>query len=490
MSFNGSGTFQINTAGQPVVAGTVITATAFNALTADLATGLSTCVTKDGQTTVTANLPMGGNKLTGLGAGTLGTDSARLSQVQGGVTSLLGVSGIDTISGSGSPQVTSYVTGQMFWFVASGTNTGATTLNIDSLGAKNITRGTAALAAGDIISGAVALVVYDGTQFQLLSIIRSIQTNGTIASAGTTNIGAANAEYLAVSGTTTITAFDTVAAGIYRVLKFDGILTLTHNGTSLILPGSASITTAANDVAGFRSLGSGNWRCEWYQRASGSALSTAASSITGQVAVANGGTGASTLTANNVILGNGTSAVQFVAPGTTGNILTSNGTTWTSTAAASSSKVVQQIYSSSTAYTTGTTTIPFDDTIPQNTEGTEFLTATITPTNTNNILVIEVQAIVSANNNVRVIGALFQDATANALNAVVWSNTGAVTGVRSGTIALRYRMTAGTTSSTTFRLRIGGDAATTIYFNGDNNTSARVFGGVCVSSIMITELTP
>jgi hypothetical protein len=282
MSFNGSGTFQINTAGQPVVAGTVITATAFNALTADLATGLSTCVTKDGQTTVTANLPMGGNKLTGLGAGTLGTDSARLSQVQGGVTSLLGVSGIDTISGSGSPQVTSYATGQMFWFVASGTNTGATTLNIDSLGAKNITRGTAALAAGDIISGAVALVVYDGTQFQLLSIIRSIQTNGTIASAGTTNIGAANAEYLAVSGTTTITAFDTVAAGIYRVLKFDGILTLTHNATSLILPGAANITTAAGDVAGFVSLGSGNWRCQWYQRASGAPVVNPAASETVQ----------------------------------------------------------------------------------------------------------------------------------------------------------------------------------------------------------------
>ena len=49
--------------------------------------------------------------------------------------------------------------------------------------------------------------------------------------------------------------------------------------------------------------------------------------------VANGGTGAATLTANNVILGNGTSAVQFVAPGTNGNVLTSNGTTWTSAAA-------------------------------------------------------------------------------------------------------------------------------------------------------------
>jgi hypothetical protein len=239
-------------------------------------------VTKDGQTTVTANLPMGGNKLTGLGAGTLGTDSARLSQVQGGVTSLLGVSGIDTISGSGSPQVTSYATGQMFWFVASGTNTGATTLNIDSLGAKNITRGTAALAAGDIISGAVALVVYDGTQFQLLSIIRSIQTNGTIASAGTTNIGAANAEYLSVSGTTTITAFDAVVAGIYRVLQFQGALTLTHNGTSLILPGAANITTAAGDVAGFVSLGSGNWRCQWYQRASGAPVVNPAASETVQ----------------------------------------------------------------------------------------------------------------------------------------------------------------------------------------------------------------
>jgi hypothetical protein len=57
MSYNGSGTFQINTSGQPVVAGTVISSTAFNALTADLATGLSTAITKDGQTTTTARIP-------------------------------------------------------------------------------------------------------------------------------------------------------------------------------------------------------------------------------------------------------------------------------------------------------------------------------------------------------------------------------------------------------------------------------------------------
>jgi len=57
MSYNGSGTFNINTAGQPVVTGTVISSTAFNALTSDLGTGLSTAITKDGQTTATARIP-------------------------------------------------------------------------------------------------------------------------------------------------------------------------------------------------------------------------------------------------------------------------------------------------------------------------------------------------------------------------------------------------------------------------------------------------
>ena len=55
--------------------------------------------------------------------------------------------------------------------------------------------------------------------------------------------------------------------------------------------------------------------------------------VTGTLPVANGGTGATTLTANNVLLGNGTSSPGFVAPGTNGNVLTSNGTTWTSAAA-------------------------------------------------------------------------------------------------------------------------------------------------------------
>jgi len=81
MAYNGAGTFLINSAGQPVVAGTTISETVFNALTADLAAGLSTAITKNGQTTPTANIPMGGFKLTGLGTGVANTDAANVGQV-------------------------------------------------------------------------------------------------------------------------------------------------------------------------------------------------------------------------------------------------------------------------------------------------------------------------------------------------------------------------------------------------------------------------
>jgi hypothetical protein len=98
-----------------------------------------------------------------------------------------------------------------------------------------------------------------------------LNTQGAdIASGSTTNLAAATGVYLNITGTTTINSFGTVAAGAERVLTFTGILTLTYNATSMILPGSANITTAAGDTATFRSLGGGNWRCVDYLRANGS----------------------------------------------------------------------------------------------------------------------------------------------------------------------------------------------------------------------------
>jgi hypothetical protein len=75
---------------------------------------------------------------------------------------------------------------------------------------------------------------------------------------------------------------------------------------------------------------------------------SAAQINSGTLGVARGGTGASTLTANNVLLGNGTSALQAVAPGTSGNVLTSNGTTWTSAAPAAAAPVVDTFNSNGT----------------------------------------------------------------------------------------------------------------------------------------------
>ena len=94
----------------------------------------------------------------------------------------------------------------------------------------------------------------------------------TLASAATVNIGAAAANSITISGTTTITAFDSIAAGAVRRVTFSGALILTHNATSLILPTGANLTTAAGDVAEFQSLGSGNWRCDYYSKASGAAV--------------------------------------------------------------------------------------------------------------------------------------------------------------------------------------------------------------------------
>ena len=94
-----------------------------------------------------------------------------------------------------------------------------------------------------------------------------------VASATTTDIGAAAGRIVDVTGTTTITSFGTVAAGIWRVVRFKGALTLTHNATSLILPTGANITTAAGDCLIAVSLGSGNWVVTHYQRKSGDPVS-------------------------------------------------------------------------------------------------------------------------------------------------------------------------------------------------------------------------
>lgn len=105
------------------------------------------------------------------------------------------------------------------------------------------------------------------------AVVRLLASANSISSASTTDLSTVNDTFITVSGTTTITALGTLTSGVYKWLIFSGALTLTHNGTSLILPTAANITTAAGDCGLFLSLGAGNWRCLTFIRAATGAFS-------------------------------------------------------------------------------------------------------------------------------------------------------------------------------------------------------------------------
>jgi hypothetical protein len=183
MARNGSGTYSLP-AGNPVTTGTTISSTWANSTLNDISSALTASLAYDGQTTPVANLPMGGYVHTNVGNATVRTNYPSSGQVQDGtLTYLTSVSGTDTITATAPISMTAYATGQVFRFISAGANTTTSvTLNINSIGAKNITKnGTTALAASDIPSGAVVMVTYDGTQFQIsgVSVTSILGSNNT-----------------------------------------------------------------------------------------------------------------------------------------------------------------------------------------------------------------------------------------------------------------------------------------------------------------------
>ena len=148
--------------------------------------------------------------------------------------------------------------------------------------------------------------------------------------------------------------------------------------------------------------------------------------------------------------------------------------------------VVQVVNFSTSDHATGTTVLPYDNTIPQKTEGDQYLSVSITPKSAANYLLIVVNAYgghSAALTHCTV--ALFQDDTANALAAQGWY-TSETQGSISRGINLIYKMTAGTDTATTFKVRMGGSQPGTFTFNGYNG--AALYGGVSVSSITIYEI--
>jgi hypothetical protein len=177
MPYNGSGTFNRVYDWTTDEANSInIEASRMDGEDDGFATGLSTCITKDGQTTISANIPFNSKKITGLGNGTARADSIALGQVQDGTYGTLGTTGgsADTYTASPSPSITAYATGMRFIIKISADNTGASTLNISAVGAKDMKKydgagAKIALEAGDLQQDQYYDAFYDGTDIVVLN---------------------------------------------------------------------------------------------------------------------------------------------------------------------------------------------------------------------------------------------------------------------------------------------------------------------------------
>lgn len=274
------------------------------------------------------------------------------------------------------------------------------------------------------------------------------------------------------TGVATALAVNTGLAG--AVVLFDGALGTPASGTltnATGLPISTGVSGLGTGVATALAVNVGSAGAPVVN---GGALGTPSSGTltnatglpiiagtTGTLSAARGGTG-------------------LTSVGTSGNVLTSDGTNWTSAAIPSKSQIVSATNTSTIDISSSV--IPYDNTAPQNTEGTEILTVTITPKSASSKLLIQFSGGFTQLNDGRLVTyALFQDSGASAI---------AVSAVGSGgnaTVAippLTYVMTSGTTSATTFKVRAGVSSSVgSALINGSG-----YYNGLMAQTLVVTEI--
>lgn len=310
MARNGSGTYTLP-AGNPVVTGSTISSTWANNTLGDIGTALTGSIAKDGQTTPTANLPMGGFAHTNVADATVRAQYATAGQAQDSAfTFLTSPAGTNAITATASLGMAAYVTGQRFFFVAPATNTGACTLNINAIGVKSITKqGATALLAGEIISGSVVQVVYDGTQFQLLNPYSA-------------SIGPTTSLISSLSLTSNVVTINTTAA--HGILINDSVVVTAVTNTAV--NGSFTVASVPTSTSFTYALVSSNITAT---PDTGTVLDNSFLNLTnnakGILPLIHGGTGANSFTPNAAFVGGATStsAIDAVRPGQLGNVLTS-----------------------------------------------------------------------------------------------------------------------------------------------------------------------
>jgi hypothetical protein len=299
----------------------------------------------------------------------------------------------------------------------------------------------------------------------------TVTTDTTLTKTTGSSLGATSSQYAIIIASPTsaaITITAPAASKTYVVNNTSGTYTVTFKAV-----GQTGVTLAVFEKCVIAFNGTD------FVKVASTVVS--ATGLTGTVPVANGGTGSSTLTLNNVLLGNGTSALQAVAPGTSGNILTSNGTTWTSAAPASGSKVIQVV--SATTTTEVNVTSAYAD---------SGVTATITPTSASNKVLVWISSNIgsgspSAGNYPNGTYQILRDATiiygptGNMIS--FWNPSPSISGsgterLSVGTLSVNFLDTPATTSATTYKLQ------------GRSNANLRFQNNTSNGSIILMEVTP
>jgi hypothetical protein len=200
MARNGSGTY--SNPYPNFVSGTVISSSEVDANNSDIATALTQSIAVDGQSVVTASIPLAANKLTGVAVGSAATDSLNLGQAQAEAFIWCGTASgsADAITLAPSPAITAYAAGQRFVWMASGSvNTGATTVAISGLSAIALQDNGAALVAGNHAAGKMFMGILNTTStVQIMQVqisgtdpllITSLTVSGTSLLTGVTTHG-------------------------------------------------------------------------------------------------------------------------------------------------------------------------------------------------------------------------------------------------------------------------------------------------------------
>ena len=443
MPFNGSGTFvRLYSWANDALAGIKIRADRMDNETNGIATGLSNCVTKDGQTTVTANLPMASFKHTGVGAATGRTDYAQAAQLVEGVINWKVAGGTgDALTAAYTIPTTTLVDGQLFYIRASAANTiTAPTFAPDGLTARTITaQGGGTIAVGSIQNLVEMILRYNlaNTRYEWVNYSAGnvVGQSSSVDSEIALFSGTGGKTIKRASGT----GFVKVVSGVIQTPSAAAVTDLVSAATS------GGVVIEASNGTDSMAFGVGN-------------------------------------TANSTAYGN-------ISMNTTGKIVNMANPTSAQDAAtkayvdANGGTLVQRKYAE-IGTVVSCSTIPADNSIPQISEGTEVLSVSITPASITNRLRITFSTFgdVSSGSGPHTV-AVFKDSTANALCAKGFARGDA--SVMNG-VTLTYEFVPATTSAVTISARAGSNSGT-LNING-NSAGTAFYGGVGFSTLVVEEL--